>query len=75
MKDIFEKLKGMDKSQLKSAVKQAREFVKTPQGKEFAEKIKNGSAGEQLQKDNIMKEIGKNPELAKMISDIFNAEG
>ena len=33
MKDIIEQIKKMDKSQLKDAVKQARAFVKTQDGK------------------------------------------
>lgn len=75
MKDIIEQLKTMDKSQLKNAVKQARAFAKTSEGKELVEKIKNAKGEEKIQKDNIMKELGKNPDLAKMISDIFNTEG
>ncbi len=75
MKDIIEQIKKMDKAQLKDAVKQARAFVKTQEGKELVEKIKSPNGEESIQKDNIMKELGKNPELAKMISDIFNAEG
>ncbi len=75
MKDIIEQIKKMDKSQLKDAVKQARAFVKTQEGKELVEKIKSPNGQEAIQKDNIMKELGKNPELAKMISDIFKAEG
>ena len=75
MKDIIEQIKKMDKGQLKDAVKQARAFVKTKEGKELVEKIKSPSGEDAIQKDNIMKELGKNPELAKMISDIFNAEG
>ena len=75
MKDIIEQIKKMDKGQLKDAVKQARAFVKTKEGKELVEKIKSPSGENAIQKDNIMKELGKNPELAKMISDIFNAEG
>lgn len=75
MKDIIEQIKKMDKAQLKDAVKQARAFVKTKEGKELVEKIKSPSGENAIQKDNIMKELGKNPEVAKMISDIFNAEG
>ena len=74
MKDIFEKLKTMDKSQLKSAISQAKAFASTPEGKKFVEKVKSSGGTEELQKENIMKEIGKNPDLAKMISDIFNAK-
>ena len=74
MKDILEKLKTMDKSQLKNAVKQAKAFASTPEGKDFVEKVKSSGGAESMQKDDIMKEIGKNPEIAKMISDIFNAK-
>ena len=75
MNDILKQLKAMDKTQLKNAVKQARAFVKTSEGKELVEKIKNSKGEEAIPKDAVMKELGKNPELAKMISDIFNAEG
>ncbi len=75
MKDIIEQIKKMDKSQLKDAVKQARAFVKTQEGKDLVEKIKSSNGKDAIQKNDIMTELGKNPELAKMISEIFNAEG
>ena len=42
MKEILDKLKGMDKKQLSEAVKQAKAYADTPQGKELVEKIKKG---------------------------------
>ena len=42
MQDIIEKLKSMDKKEIDSAVKKAKEFVATPEGQAFAQKIKNG---------------------------------
>ena len=74
MKDIFEKLKNMDKAQLKNALKQAKAFAATPEGKDFVEKVKSSGSAGGLQKENVMEEIGKNPDLAKMISEIFNAK-
>lgn len=72
MKDILEKIKGMDKKQLGEAVKQAQAFAATPQGKAFVEKIKNGEAGiDKAQQDDIMKQLSKNPDIAKAISDIL----
>ena len=37
MKEILDKLKGMDKKQLSEAVKQAKAYADTPQGKELVE--------------------------------------
>ena len=67
MNDFFEKLRGMDKKQLEEAVKQAKAFVKTDEGKAFVEKVKQGGS----EQDNIKKELGKNPEIAKLIFDIL----
>ena len=70
--DIFEKLKGMDKRELSAAIKKAREFAKTDEGKAFVEKIKNGEAGiDKSAQEKLMKELGNNPEVAKKISDLF----
>ena len=80
MQDIIEKLKSMDKKELDSAVKKAKEFVATPEGQAFAQKIKNGEGLSQMgigkvQQDNIKKELSQNPGLAKTIFDILNGKG
>lgn len=80
MQDIIEKLKSMDKAQLDDAVKKAKAFVATPEGQAFAQKIKNGEGLSQMgigaeQQNNIKKELGKNPGLAKTIFDILNGKG
>ncbi len=80
MQDIIEKLKSMDKAQLDDAVKKAKEFVATPEGQEFAQKIKNGEGLSEMgigtqQQNNIKKELSKNPSIAKMIFDILNGKG
>ena len=80
MQDIIEKLKSMDKRELDSAVKKAKEFVNTPEGQAFAQKIKNGEGLSQMgigkaQQDNIKKELSQNPGLAKTIFDILNGKG
>ena len=71
MKDILEKLKSMDKKQLSEAVKQAKAYAETPQGKELVEKIKNGEGGIDSSKEDIKTQLGKNPEIAKLIFDIL----
>ena len=62
------------------AVKKAKEFVATPEGQAFAQKIKNGEGLSQMgigkaQQDNIKKELSQNPGLAKTIFDILNGKG
>lgn len=72
MKDIIEKLKGMDKKELSEAVKQAKAFADTPQGKDLIGKIKNGNTDiKNSQYADIMKEIDKNPDIAKAIFNIL----
>lgn len=72
MKDIIEKIKGMDKKQLSEAMQQAKAFAETPQGKEFVEKIKSGHAGiGKSQQAEIMKQLDQNPDIAKTIFDIL----
>ena len=69
--DIFEKLKGMDKKELSEAIKKAREFAKTDEGKAFVEKIKKGEAGiDKSTQEKLIKEIGNNPDIAKKLSDL-----
>lgn len=80
MQDIIEKLKSMDKAQLDDAVKRAKDFVSTPEGQALAQKIKNGEGLSELgigaqQQNNIKKELGKNPGIAKTIFDILNGKG
>lgn len=70
--DIFEKLKGMDKKELSEAIKKAREFAQTDEGRQFVEKIKKGEAGiDKSTQEKIAKEIGANPDLAKKLSDLL----
>ena len=70
--NILDKLKGMDKRELASAIKKAQEFAKTEEGKALVEKIKNGEAGiDKSTQEKLMKEIGANPEIAKKISDLL----
>lgn len=72
MKDILEKLKGMDKGELSAAIKKAQEFAKTNEGKELIEKIKKGEAGiDTATQENLKKKLEGNPDVAKMISDIL----
>ena len=61
----------MDKKQLSEAVKQAKAYAETPQGKELVEKIKNGEGGIDSSKEDIKTQLGKNPEIAKLIFDIL----
>ena len=72
MKDILEKLKGMDKKELSSAIKKAQEFAKTDEGKEFVEKIRKGEAGiDNATQENLKKKLESNPDVVKMISDLL----
>ncbi len=71
MKDILDKLKGMDKKELSDAVKQAKAFIKTDEGKALAEKIKSGEGIPKTQHQEIMNEINKNPDIAKTIFNIL----
>lgn len=80
MKDIIEKLKSMDKAQIDAAVKQAKEFVKTREGQQLVQKIKNGEGMQDLgidreKQNNIKKELEKNPHIAQTIFDILNGKG
>ena len=79
MKDLFEKLKNMDKKELGEMVKQAKAFSQTPEGKEILEKIKSGEAMKEAgidkeKQENIMKAIGKDPSIAQTIFDILNGK-
>lgn len=72
MKEILDKLKGMDKKQLAEATKQAKQFVNTPQGKELVERIKKGETGiDKAQQAELEKQLAKNPDIAKTIFDIL----
>lgn len=79
MKNIADILKGMNKSQLEAAVNKAKEFAATEKGREIISQLKekgtiDGALSSQ-DKDNIMKELKNNPEIAKRISDIINGKG
>lgn len=70
--DIFEKLKGMDKKELSTAIKKAQEFAKTDEGRALVEKIKKGETGlDKSAQEKLLKEIGANPDIAKKISDLL----
>jgi len=71
MKDIIEKLKGIDKKELSKAIKEAKAYMKTDEGKALAEKIKSGEAIPEAQRNEMMKELGKNPDIAKTISELL----
>ena len=72
MKDIIEKLKGMDKKELGEAIREAKAFAQTPEGKELVQKVKNGNIDEKnSQYAEIMKEVEKNPDIAKAIFNIL----
>lgn len=72
MKDFLDKIKGMDKKQLSEAVKQAKTFAATPQGKEFVEKIKKGdTVMDKAQQENLEKQLKDNPDITKLIFDIL----
>ena len=72
MKDIIEKLKGMDKKELGQAINQAKAFAQTPEGKELVQKVKNGNIDtKNSQYAEIMKEVEKNPDIAKAIFNIL----
>ena len=77
MKNIADILKGMNKSQLEEAVAKAKEFAATQKGQEIINELKStgniSSAGISADdKNKIMKELEKNPEIAKKISEIIN---
>ena len=77
--NIADILKGMNKSQLEDAVNKAKQFAATEKGKEIISQLKEkGSIDGTLSsvdKDNIMKELRNNPDIAKKISDIINGKG
>lgn len=69
--DIIEKLRSMDKKELSKAIKEAKAYMKTEEGKALAEKIKKGDALPREQHDAMMKAISENPDIAKTISDFL----
>ena len=72
MKDIIEKLKGMDKKELGEAIREAKAFAQTPEGKELVQKVKSGNIDvKNSQYAEIMKEVEKNPDIAKTIFNIL----
>lgn len=71
MKEIIEKLKGIDKKELGKAIKEAKAYMNTDEGKAFAEKIKNGEAISDAQKSSLAKELSKNPDIAKTIAELL----
>ena len=73
MKEIIDKLKSMDKAELDAAMQKAKKFAQTPQGQELVQKLKDGKGTPQHEK--AMKELGKDPNIAKLIFDILNGKG
>lgn len=73
MKEIIDKLKSMDKAELDAAMQKAKKFAQTPQGQELVQKLKDGKGTPQQEK--AMKELGKDPNIAKLIFDILNGKG
>lgn len=73
MKDIIDKIKSMDKKELEDAVAKAKKFAQTQKGQELVQKIKDGNAIPNQEK--AMKELGKDPAIAKLIFDILNGKG
>lgn len=73
MKEIIDKLKSMDKAELDAVMQKAKNFAQTPQGQEFVQKLKDGKGTPQQEK--AMKELGKDPNIAKLIFDILNGKG
>ena len=71
MNDIIEKLRSIDKRELSKAIKEAKAYMKTDEGKALAEKIKNGEAISDEQKSSIAKELGKNPDISKTIAELL----
>ena len=70
--DIFEKIRTMDKKELSAAIKKAKEFAKTDEGKAFVEKVKKGEAGiDKSTQEKLAKELGNNPDIAKTLSDLL----
>ena len=70
--DIFEKIRTMDKKELSTAIKKAKEFAKTDEGKAFVEKVKKGEAGiDKSTQEKLAKELGNNPDIAKTLSDLL----
>lgn len=73
MKEIIDKLKSMNKEELGDALQKAKSFAQTPEGQEFVQKIKDGKGTPQQEK--AMRELGKDPSIAKLIFDILNGKG
>ena len=73
MNDIINKIKSMDKKELNLAMEKAKEFAKTPQGKELMQQLKDGN-GTSQQKER-MNELKKDESIAKLIFDILNGKG
>lgn len=66
--DIFSMLKNMDKDTLEKGLKQAQEFLSTPEGQDAAKKLSQGNFPEGM---NIPEEL---KDAAKSISEDKNAQ-
>ena len=73
MNEIIDKLKSMDKAELGAVIKKAQDFSQTPEGQELVKNLKEGKGTPQQEK--AMKELGKDPSIAKLIFDILNGKG
>ena len=79
MKDIMDMLRGMDKKQLDDMMKKARDYIKTPEGRELAEKLRNGESADKLpfgtsQQNEMLSRLSKQPDIAKKISEILEGK-
>ena len=79
MKDIMDMLRRMDKKQLDDMMKKAQEYVKTPEGRELAEKLRKGETPGMLplgtaQQNEMLSRLSKNPDVAKKIAEILEGK-
>lgn len=76
MQDILSMLKGVNPAELNNAISRARAFVKTPEGAQMLEQLKNGKPIEGLpiteaEQNQIIAELTKNPQTAKQLAAIL----
>ena len=72
-------LRSMDKKQLDEMMKKAQDYIKTPEGRELAEKLKNGEGAEKLpfgtaQQNEMLSRLSKNPDVARKIAEILEGK-
>lgn len=76
MQDIMSMLRGMSQAELNSAVKKARAFMGTPEGRQTLEKLKKGQAIEGLpvttdQQNRLISQLSKDPKMAKQLGEML----